>query len=254
MEEAKPAGTVVIIPVFEGAATIGATVGALREYLPSGHHPSAGSISEIVVVDDGSTDDSAAAARDAGARVVVLPSNVGKGGAVAAGRDAAPSADRYLLVDADLGTTASHTVELLEPVATGAASMTVAVFPATGRSGGFGLVSAVAATVLTAVTGERPAEPLSGQRAIDGSLFRSLELAPRFGLEVGLSMDVWEAGGRTTEIPLQLAHRPTGRTLSGFAHRFAQGRDMLRAVAARRGWYFTIRQVLASRRVPVAQR
>jgi glycosyltransferase involved in cell wall biosynthesis len=60
------------IPAYQAAPSVGAVVeGALR-VLP-----------DVLVIDDGSTDGTAAAARRAGARVVSLPFNQGKGAALA---------------------------------------------------------------------------------------------------------------------------------------------------------------------------
>src|ERR1700687_2057693 len=60
------------IPAYQAAASVGAVVAGVLRLLP-----------EVLVVDDGSTDGTAAAARQAGARVVSLPVNQGKGAALA---------------------------------------------------------------------------------------------------------------------------------------------------------------------------
>ena len=79
-----PEGPIVaLVPAYERADSVAATVVALRALER---------VDEVVVVDDGSRDATADVARDAGARVVQLGANVGKGGAVAAGIAATPNA------------------------------------------------------------------------------------------------------------------------------------------------------------------
>jgi glycosyltransferase involved in cell wall biosynthesis len=65
-----------VVPAYNESATIVGVVEAVRERAPS---------FEVLVVDDGSTDDTPALARLAGARVLRLPYNLGIGGAVQAG-------------------------------------------------------------------------------------------------------------------------------------------------------------------------
>jgi glycosyltransferase involved in cell wall biosynthesis len=60
------------IPAYQAAPSVGAVVEGVLRLLP-----------EVLVVDDGSTDGTAAAAAAAGARVVSLPENRGKGAALA---------------------------------------------------------------------------------------------------------------------------------------------------------------------------
>jgi glycosyltransferase involved in cell wall biosynthesis len=65
-----------IVPAYNEAGAIAGTVAELQRHAPG---------FDVVVVDDGSTDDTAQLARQAGARVLRLPFNVGIGGAVQAG-------------------------------------------------------------------------------------------------------------------------------------------------------------------------
>jgi glycosyltransferase involved in cell wall biosynthesis len=65
-----------VVPAYNESATIAGVVAALRRHAPQ---------FDTLVVDDGSTDATALLARDAGARVVRLPFNVGIGGAVQTG-------------------------------------------------------------------------------------------------------------------------------------------------------------------------
>src|SRR3954466_9860101 len=113
---------VAIVAAKNRADTIAATVEALLPHVDS-----------VLVVDDGSCDGTAGAAAEAGAPVLVLPRNVGKGGAVTAGVRAALDADVYLLVDADTGTSAAGAAALLGPVRDGRADMAIGVLPGAGR-------------------------------------------------------------------------------------------------------------------------
>jgi Glycosyl transferase family 2 len=213
---------VAIVPARDRADSVGATVAALVA-LPE--------VTRVLVVDDGSSDPTADRARGAGAEVLRLPGNRGKGGAVAAGVGAAPEAGVYLLVDADVGATAAAAGALLAPVLTGEADMTIGALPGAAGRGGFGAVRRLAgAGIRRATAGFDPATPLSGQRAVRGDLLRSLPLADRFGLETGLTIDAVRAGARVVEVPVAMEHHHTGRRLAGFRHRAGQGADVVRAL------------------------
>jgi len=217
--------TVAIVPC-RNSKTVEATVRSLA---------ATGRLDRIVVVDDGSTDDTAERAQRCGADVVVLPMNRGKGDAVAAGVVAAPDADVFLLVDADLADTAGHTVALLDPVMAGDADLAVAAFPPAGGRGGFGVVKRASHWLVQRACRYDAVEPLSGQRAVRADLMRSMTASARFGLEVGMTIDAVRVGARIVEIPLPLDHDHTGRTLAGFRHRGGQAIDIARAGAGRIG-------------------
>ncbi len=209
---------VAIVPAKDREDSVGATVAALRE-LPDVHR--------VVVVDDGSTDATSTVAGAAGAAVLRLPRNVGKGAAVLAAVDVEPDADVFLLIDADLAETASVAGALLAPVLADEADLTIAVLPPAGGRGGFGLVRRLAAKGIELAGGQRMAAPLSGQRAVRAPLLRGLQDASRFGLEVALTIDAGRAGARILEVAAPMEHRHTGRTVGGFAHRARQGADIV---------------------------
>ena len=119
----------------------------------------------MLVVDDGSSDTTASTAAAAGADVLRLPDNRGKGGAVAAAVAASPDADVFLLIDADLATTAAAADRLLDPVLDGDADLAIGVLPAAGGRGGFGAVKRLAAKGSAGPAAEVVQAPLSGQRA-----------------------------------------------------------------------------------------
>lgn len=212
---------VALVPAKDRADSVGATVRALRS-IPA--------IDEVLVIDDASSDDTSIEGVSSGARVLFLPVNRGKGGAVAAGVEAAPDADVYLLIDADVGDTAAVASALLAPVLDGQADMTVGVLPPAAGRGGFGKVRDLARWGIARATGFEARAPLSGQRAVRGELLRSLEFAPRFGLEVGLTIDALRAGARVVEVDVAMEHRHTGKSVAGFRHRGRQGVDIVRAL------------------------
>lgn len=84
----------IVIPAFNEASRLGPTLARVAAYAPA---------ADIIVVDDGSSDATAALARAAGVRVIVHPHNRGKGAAVRTGSLAAHGA-RILICDADLAT------------------------------------------------------------------------------------------------------------------------------------------------------
>ena len=216
--------SVVAVIAAKNSGRIEQTIESLQE---------TGVLTEILVVDDGSTDDTADRAQSAGASVIRFERNRGKGAAVAAGINARAQADLYLLVDGDLADTARHSVALIDPVASGDADLSIAVFPSAGTKGGFGLIKSTSARIIHRLCGLQVREPLSGQRCIRGDLARSLDFAPRFGVEVGMTVDVVRNGGTVVEMDLPLDHEHTGRSVSGIRHRLVQGIDIARAASVR---------------------
>ncbi|HJR23913.1 MAG TPA: glycosyltransferase family 2 protein, partial [Acidimicrobiales bacterium] len=233
---------VAIVPAKDRADSVAATVRALRA-LPA--------VDRVIVVDDGSTDATAVLAQGAGAHVVRLPVNRGKGGAVLEGVASAPDADVFLLIDADLATTAGAAALLLDPVLDGDADLAIGVLPAAGGRGGFGKVRDLAARGIRRACGLEVRAPLSGQRAVRSDLLRDLVDAERFGLEVAMTIEAQRQGARILEVDVPMDHRHTGRSLAGFRHRAGQGVDVLRALwprvtsARQRRWLVLVGVLLA---------
>jgi glucosyl-3-phosphoglycerate synthase len=221
---------IAVIPARDEAQTLAETLHGLQNIA---------GISRILVADDGSQDATAGIAHSHGTEVLFASppgKSRGKGHALRLGlahaRDQLPGA--FLLADADLGSSAAYLAGLLDaldehhPIA-------VAAFPPAATSGGFGLVKNLSRRAILSRTGYAPLEPLSGQRALLISALDALPgIAPGFGAEVGMTLDLLSAGIKPLEIPLPLTHRPTGRNLSGFAHRARQGLDIARALRGTR--------------------
>lgn len=214
---------VAVIPAHNESDRIEATVRALV---------TSGRVDRVIVVDDGSSDDTSERARQAGADVLVLTQNVGKTKALCHGVEHA-RARVLLLVDADLGDTARHTLELLDPVLADTADMTIAAFPHAGRAGGFGVVKGLASWLIRRLTGATIRNPLSGQRALGREVWECWRGSVGYGFEVALTIDALRAKKRVMEIPLPLSHRHMGRSLRGFMHRARQLMHILLTVGRR---------------------
>jgi glycosyltransferase involved in cell wall biosynthesis len=191
-------------------------------------------VSEVVVVDDGSRDDTASRALAAGSTVLRLDRPRGKGRALEGALRRLPPADAWLLADGDLGRTAGELAAVLELVLADRADLAVAVFPP-GSGGGLGFVKRASARAIRVLGGIEVREPLSGQRSISGTALATVRpLARGFGVETAMTIDAARAGLRVVEVPVDgLAHRATRRDLRGFAHRGRQGLDIGRALVPR---------------------
>lgn len=222
-----------VIPAKDEEDRIAATVRAVRA-IPH--------VDLVLVVDDGSEDDTQHLARRAGAVVVRHSVNRGKasametGASVVAMRDAEDLPPRLLLfVDADLGATAVNAAPLVPPVLAGKADMSIAVLPKQAGAGGRGLVTGLARRSIHKATGWAPTQPLSGQRCLTRAAFdAATPLARGWGVETGMTMDVLKQGFAVVEVPCDLSHRASGSDMAGQLHRAAQYRDVMMAVAARR--------------------
>jgi glycosyltransferase involved in cell wall biosynthesis len=221
--------TAVIVTAYNEAEHIGATLAALERALPG---------ARIVVADDGSRDATVELALAAGAEVVAAGRVIGKGGAatLAARRLLADAPDPgvVLLCDGDLGDSAGRLSSLVIEVRDRECDLAIAVF-ARRIGGGFGLAVGFAHWAIRSLTGLAMRAPISGQRAVRGdALERLLPFAPRFGMEIGITVDAARAGLRIAEYELELEHRATGRSLRGFIHRGRQLADFALVYLSRR--------------------
>ena len=186
-------------------------------------------VDRVVVADDGSHDPTAEVARAAGAIVLTRMRSGGKGGAMDAAleRFGAADTDIYLLIDGDVGASASAAAALVEAVASGRADLAIGRLPRPA-AGGFGLVKRMAAWLIRRASGFEATEPLSGQRAVRADVMLACRpLAPGFGVETAMTIDAARLGFRIVEVDVAMAHRETRRDLGGFLHRGRQGLDIL---------------------------
>jgi len=220
---------VAIVAARNEADRVGETVAALRAQFPR---------ASIWVADDASEDGTAEIALAAGAQVVSRGRPHGKGANVTAAAEAALSVEPppalVLLCDGDLGASAARLAPLVAAVERGECDLAVASF-SRRVGGGFGLALGFAHWAIRRLCGAETEAPISGQRALRVEALRAaLPFAAGFGMEIGMTVDVVRAGFRLGEYELDLEHRATGRTFSGFRHRALQLRDFAKAYTAYR--------------------
>ncbi len=209
---------IALVPAFNEADNIADTILAVTEI---------NQITQIVVIDDGSTDNTAKIAAEFPVELITLAVNQGKGQALNAGWQTY-AADIYLLIDADLRESAIYAKELLPPIISGKYDMSIANFSLhqatkTQRKMGLGIAKTIAKWGIKLLTGHSFKSPLSGQRAVVSEVLKNVGgFAEGFGCEVALTIKALKQGYRLVEVDLPMTHRATGRNLSGFKHRGRQ--------------------------------
>ncbi|MGH2752191.1 MAG: glycosyltransferase [Actinomycetota bacterium] len=219
--------TIALVPAWNEGGRIELTVSGLLA-IPS--------VTGVVVVDDGSGDQTAAEALASGACCLSLPRRVGKGDALNAGvalirqhiTDGLVGVpDVLLLADGDLEGSACELQLLIDALGDHTADLTIADLPPQSGAFGFGLAKGLAAAGLRHLTGRAMKEPLSGQRALRWLALPALvPFAPGFGVEVAMTLAAIGAGLTVHEVEVPLTHVATGRDRAGIFHRANQTRSI----------------------------
>jgi glycosyltransferase involved in cell wall biosynthesis len=215
------------VPAFNEEATIGEVVFELRDYAPE---------FEVLVVDDGSTDETAGCAEEAGATVLRLPLNLGIGGAVQAGYIYALERgfDIAVQVDGDGQHDARELARLLEPVLAGRTDLAIGTrfvgprsYPAPfARKLGIRLFAGLVSLRVR----QRMTDTTSGFRAVN---WRGIRLFaadyPHDYPEVEAVVTAARGNLRVCEVPVLMRPRVAGRS----------------SITAFRSFYYVVKVLLA---------
>lgn len=198
-----------LIPVYNEEKTLAGVINVLKKN---------SLIDEILVIDDGSTDNSAALASSLGAQVISLEKNQGKGAALECGINHITS-EIILMLDGDLlGLEDKHIRLLLDPLLKNQCDMTVGVF-----SHGRGVTDLA----------QFLAPHLSGQRAVKTSVIKGIKNLSDcgYGVELAINEYVKQRGSiEYIELP-QLTHvmkEEKRGFIRGFVDRVRMYADLIR--------------------------
>ncbi|SEF45550.1 Glycosyltransferase involved in cell wall bisynthesis [Caloramator fervidus] len=201
-----------VIPAYNEEKTIGKIIDVVKNI---------NLIEKIIVVSDGSSDNTADIAKERGAHVIELEKNLGKGAAVKVGIENSES-DVILLLDADLiGLKEKHVYDLLLPIFSDEADMTIGVF-----------VNGRFATDLA----QKIAPFLSGQRGVKKDILNKIDKIDitKYGIEIALTKYAKKYNYRVRNVELpDLTHIMKEEKLGfkeGFKARLRMYKDIIRCL------------------------
>lgn len=207
-----------IIPAYNEAARIRQVLQVLHQVKQ---------LEEIIVVDDGSSDATAQQSRleaeiDPRIRLIILPTNMGKGQAVFTGWQAT-RAPYLIMLDADLfGLVPQHIEDLYQPVLDGRADMTIGIF-----HGGYWQTD----------LSHWGTPWLSGQRCFRADLLKKIswDAAAGYGLETALTVAAQLNGWHVMKVPWRGAwHMPSENRRGFWRGVMMKGKMYLQII---RAWY-----------------
>lgn len=189
----------IVIPAKNEAGAIGTAVAGAREAYPD---------AEIIVVDDGSDDDTGAVAKEAGAIVVRHPESLGNGAAVKAGARVA-TGDVIAFMDGDGQHDANEYAALLKRLDEGYDMVIGARNSGSHANVGRLYANGIYNVVASWLTGRRIPDLTSGFRVVRASLFRKfLYLLPNgFSYPTTITMAFLRAGHPIRFEPIPVAKR-----------------------------------------------
>ena len=205
MQSSVPMQLSIVLPAKNEAAAIGATVEKIHAQLLQ--MQIVGEI-EVLVVNDGSTDNTAAVAQAAGARVVHHPYSKGNGAAIKTGARAA-SGEVIVFMDADGQHDPADIPRLLDKLAQGYDMVVGARQRGSQASVGRGLANRFYNWFASHMTGHKIEDLTSGFRAVRADKFREfLYLLPNgFSYPTTCTMAFFRAGYSVGYVPIHAAKR-----------------------------------------------
>jgi hypothetical protein len=218
---------VFVIPAHDEAANLPQVLQRIATTAPQGHR--------VVVVDDGSTDETAAVAESLGALVVRHERNRGLGAALRTGLPTARAlnASAAVYLDADGEYDASEAGRLLGPIQSGEADY---VLGTRSEPQGMTLARWVAnicfSALLSLACGRRIRDGQTGYRAFSARAIAVAEIVHDYNYAQVLTLDLLRKGLRLQEVPVSYQRRQRGRSFISLQYLWRVPLGMVREMLA----------------------
>ncbi|MGB9082229.1 MAG: glycosyltransferase family 2 protein [Desulfuromonadaceae bacterium] len=215
MNDTKSSRSLVLIPAYNEATRIAGVIESIKRVVPE---------NPVLVINDGSRDDTAAVARQAGAIVVTHPFNMGYGVAIQTGYKYARdnNYDYVVQLDADGQHDPACIPDLLAPVMQGKADIAIgsrflgtSYTPPLARRLGMALFR----KIVSLVTGKVCTDTTSGFQVFNRDVIRyfSQDLFPVDYPDADMLIMLHRAGFCMTEVPVRMFENSEGKSMhSGF--------------------------------------
>jgi len=189
----------IVLPAKNEAGAIQQTVKAIKQL---------NRVDEIIVVNDGSTDDTAQIAEQAGAKVISHPYSKGNGAAIKTGARNA-TGDIIIFMDADGQHDANDIFKLIERIEEGYDLVVGARQKGSQASIGRGIANKLYNNLATYMSDHHVEDLTSGFRAVRAEKFREfIYLLPNgFSYPTTSTMAFFRAGYSVTYVPIHAAKR-----------------------------------------------
>lgn len=212
---------IVAVPIYNEADRITDTIKGLK---------SVKAIDEILIIDDGSIDNTGQVIKELDVSIINVPENQGKGNAMKIAIETMDY-DYIAFIDGDLGCSSIEVSKLIEPVVRDQVDFTIAKFEVSKIKGGFGFVKGLAKMGVAFYTGIETNISLSGQRVYKRKVMESIEYIPtHYGVELAMTIQAIKNGYKFQEIAVDMTHRYSDRSLKGFLHRGRQFIDIFKTL------------------------
>tara|TARA_B100000315_G_scaffold260583_1_gene323159 strand:- start:8697 stop:9359 length:663 start_codon:yes stop_codon:yes gene_type:complete len=183
----------VVIPAYNEAFTIGKVV---RRTIKIANH--------VIVIDDGSNDETARIAKSAGAEVIVLKKNMGKAFAIKSGIKDCTEFEVTVIMDGDLQHLPNEIPLLLDEIKRGADICIGSrllknnnIMPRMNR-----ISNKIASRLISSLIGKKITDPQSGFRAIKSNKLQLLDLeADRYAIDHIMLLEAGRKKFKIKEIP-----------------------------------------------------